>query len=256
MQSEPHKQWQNPAERRIQEIKSMTNIVMDRSGAPAYLWLLCMTHCVFTLNHLACDSLGDVCPIQAAFGYTPDISIILLAYFYQPILYYDYEAPFSLSKEKSGHMVGFAENKGDALTFLILTDNTGEFITTHSVIRPAADIENPNLQLFPESGEISISDYKDLVHRKVPSKLDITSEAEVVELSERNLPTVDPIEIIGRTFLLDREIDGTVHRAEVLCRVEQVDGETEQYLVRLGDGRRQEVMTYDAIIDALDHHLE
>jgi hypothetical protein len=157
MQSEPHKQWQNPAKRCIQEIKSMTNIVMDRSGAPAYLWLLCMTYCGFILYHLACDSLGDVCPIQAAFGYTPDISIILLAYFYQPILYYDYEAPFPLTKEKPGRMVGFAENKGDALTFLIFTDNTGEFIT-RSVIQPAADIENPNLQLFPESGEISTSD--------------------------------------------------------------------------------------------------
>jgi hypothetical protein len=98
--------------------------------------------------------------------------------------------------------------------------------------------------------------YKDLVHRKLPSKLELTSEAEVVQLSERNLPTVDPIEIIGRTFLLDREVDGTVHCAEVLCRVEQVDGETEQYLVRLGDGPRQELMTYDAIIDALDHQLE
>eukprot|EP00957_Ditylum_brightwellii_P007912 599213-Ditylum_brightwellii.AAC.1 len=37
MQIEPHQQNQNPAERCIQEVKTMTNVMMDRSGAPAYL---------------------------------------------------------------------------------------------------------------------------------------------------------------------------------------------------------------------------
>ena len=38
MQSEPKMQHQNPAERHIQEVKSMTNILMDHSGSPRYLW--------------------------------------------------------------------------------------------------------------------------------------------------------------------------------------------------------------------------
>eukprot|EP00957_Ditylum_brightwellii_P133599 10186088-Ditylum_brightwellii.AAC.1 len=37
MQSEPHQQNQNPAKRRIQEVKALANVMMDRSGAPAYL---------------------------------------------------------------------------------------------------------------------------------------------------------------------------------------------------------------------------
>jgi hypothetical protein len=37
MFSEPYQQNQNPAERRIQEVKAMTNIVMDRTGAPSML---------------------------------------------------------------------------------------------------------------------------------------------------------------------------------------------------------------------------
>eukprot|EP00957_Ditylum_brightwellii_P120063 9161651-Ditylum_brightwellii.AAC.1 len=37
LQSEPHKQNQNPAERCIKEVKAMTNMIMDRFGAPAYL---------------------------------------------------------------------------------------------------------------------------------------------------------------------------------------------------------------------------
>ena len=35
MYSEPYQQNQNPAECRIQEVKAMTNIVMDRTGAPS-----------------------------------------------------------------------------------------------------------------------------------------------------------------------------------------------------------------------------
>jgi hypothetical protein len=35
MQCEPHHQPQNPAERRIQEVKKTTNAIMDRTGTPA-----------------------------------------------------------------------------------------------------------------------------------------------------------------------------------------------------------------------------
>ena len=34
-QSKPHFQHQNPAERRFQDIKRTTNILLDRTGAPA-----------------------------------------------------------------------------------------------------------------------------------------------------------------------------------------------------------------------------
>ena len=64
MQSEPHQQNQNPAERRIQEVKAMTNVMMDRAGAPAYLWLLCLKVCVFILNRLAQKQIGWETPIS------------------------------------------------------------------------------------------------------------------------------------------------------------------------------------------------
>ena len=41
-QSEPHKQHQNPCERRYQTLKTMVNTVMDRTGSHADLWLLCV----------------------------------------------------------------------------------------------------------------------------------------------------------------------------------------------------------------------
>jgi len=83
----------------------------------------------------------------------------------------------------------------------------------------------------------------------------LQSYAEVVDVTQRNLPSVDPAGITGRTFLHEREIDGSLHCAEVIKRVATVDGETEQYLVRLGDGTREDVMTYDAIVKQMDEQL-
>ena len=41
---EPYHQNQNPAEWRYRTIKSWTNTVMNRSGAPANCWLLCLIY--------------------------------------------------------------------------------------------------------------------------------------------------------------------------------------------------------------------
>eukprot|EP00957_Ditylum_brightwellii_P196945 15004470-Ditylum_brightwellii.AAC.1 len=51
------------------------------------------------------------------------------------------------------------------------------------------------------------------------------------------------------------EVDGSVHCAEVMHHVESMDGATEQYLVHLGDGKQKEIMTYDAIVEAIDRRL-
>ena len=42
--SEPHHQNQNPAEGQYRTIKSWTNTVRNRCGAPANCWLLCMIY--------------------------------------------------------------------------------------------------------------------------------------------------------------------------------------------------------------------
>jgi hypothetical protein len=41
-QSEPHQQHQNPAKCQYQNIKRLSNTILDHSGAPAYTWLLCL----------------------------------------------------------------------------------------------------------------------------------------------------------------------------------------------------------------------
>eukprot|EP00957_Ditylum_brightwellii_P154099 11727822-Ditylum_brightwellii.AAC.1 len=66
---------------------------------------------------------------------------------------------------------------------------------------------------------------------------------------------MDPFALIGRTFLMAREVDGSVHCAEVMHHVESMDGETEQYHVHLWIGKRKEIMTYDVIVEAIDRQL-
>ena len=48
-QSEPHQHQQNFAERHYSTIKTKVTNIMNRVGAPAYTWLLCLMYiCVFS----------------------------------------------------------------------------------------------------------------------------------------------------------------------------------------------------------------
>jgi hypothetical protein len=76
-QSEPHQQHQNPAERRYQDIKRVTNTLLDRTGAPPSLWLLAMKYACFVLNHTANASINYAVPLQVLTVVTPDISSLL-----------------------------------------------------------------------------------------------------------------------------------------------------------------------------------
>ena len=106
---------------------------MNLTGAPAHCWLLCMLYVCHLLNATASPALGGLTPLQALTGQVPDISHFLHFSFWEPIYYKvdesgpDHRFP-SQSNEKRGHWVGFAENKGDQLTWKILTDDTNTII--------------------------------------------------------------------------------------------------------------------------------
>ena len=79
--SEPYHQNQNPAEGRYCTLKSWTNTIMNRSGAPADCWLLCMIHASYILNHLSCEALAGIwgcfmvsLQTSASFSYTLSIN--------------------------------------------------------------------------------------------------------------------------------------------------------------------------------------
>ena len=61
--SEPYHQNQNPAEWSYRTIKSWTNTGMNRSGAPANCWPLCLIYVCYLLNHIACTALDGKIPL-------------------------------------------------------------------------------------------------------------------------------------------------------------------------------------------------
>ena len=90
---------------------------MNRSGAPANCWLLCLIYVCYLLNHIACSDLDGKIPLLALTGITPDISIILLFTLYQPVFYATYDQHFpSESEGRAGYWVGFGEHCGDPMT--------------------------------------------------------------------------------------------------------------------------------------------
>jgi hypothetical protein len=99
-QSEPHQQHQNPAECQYQNIKRLCNTILDRSGAPAYTWLLCLMYVCFLLNNTWCEAVDDI-PIRMSMGSTNDISPLLCFHFWEPVYYKFDDSDFpSDSREK------------------------------------------------------------------------------------------------------------------------------------------------------------
>ena len=102
-QSEPYHQHQNPSERRYSTMKRFVQLIMDRVGAPAFLWFLCLQYVAYLLNRLATKSLDYKTPYQALNGQLPDISALCHYWFYHPIFYLTHSKHFSSeSREKCG----------------------------------------------------------------------------------------------------------------------------------------------------------
>ena len=96
-----------------------------RSGAPPNCWILCLIYVCYLLNHIAWTALDGKIPLFALTGITPDISIILLFTFYQPVFYATYDQHFpSEREERVSYWVGFGEHCGDAMTHKILDQET------------------------------------------------------------------------------------------------------------------------------------
>ena len=144
-QSEPHQQQQNPAERRIQTLKNITNHILDRTGAPDYTWLLCLKYVCYLTNRTFNQSINGVA-LQRLTGSTIDISALLRFFYWQKVYFMRVDSSFpSESKEDVSHIVGISEHVGPALTWMILTSDTKKVIY-RSQVRPHND-SDPNLRL-------------------------------------------------------------------------------------------------------------
>ena len=250
-QSEPHHQNQNPFERRYAHIKAYTNNIMNRTGAPAYTWLLCLCYVCLLLNCLACEALNWTSPHQALTGQQPDISALVQFHFYEPVYYKTHSQAFpSDSEEKLGYWVGIAENCGDALTYKILTEDTLKVIP-RSTVRSAAKPQDANLRVDPAGGE---RDQKPILF--VKSRNDLS----VDPTGFKPMSSFDPGDLIRRTYLLQPEGSEETFRARVMRKI--IDNSEKQvqdrvkFLVRLNDQEADEIITYTELVDFLNDQEE
>ena len=82
----PYSQRQNPAERKIWDIKHCTLLVLHLSGAPAKFWCYAVNYMVDILNHTAHKAINWRTPMEMYTGDTPDISNLRFS-FWKDVLF-------------------------------------------------------------------------------------------------------------------------------------------------------------------------
>ena len=225
---------------------------MNRSGAPGDCWLLCMIHASYILNHLSCEALGGNVHLGMLYGVSPDISILLLYTFYQPVFYATHNQSYpSASEERAARWVGFGEHVGDALTHKLLDDDTKK-ILYRSAVRPSY-YAHPNKRLVSDGGESSQTP-KPIVF--VRSRQD-NSQSATKPMAEYN-----PDDLIGRTFVLPKNEQGERLRATIKRKVietsklldDQHDNAIDKinFHLDVGQGRAEAIMSYVQLLDHLD----
>ena len=116
----------------------------------------------------------------------------------------------SQSNEKGGHWVGFADNKGDHLTWKILTDDTNTIII-RSAVRSATKT-SPNLRLDPPNREDQPRDLTSDVFvygRPNPDGSDNTPPMSIINFDD----------LLGRAFLLPMDENGERKRSTISGKV-------------------------------------
>ena len=252
-QCEPHHQHQNPAERQIQEVKKRCNVLMDRTGSPPQYWLLCTKYVVYLLNRVSLTSLQHRTPLEAATGQQPDISALLAFHWFQPVYFKNPKVSYpSNTQERSGRIVGIAEHQGDALTFLVLDDET-HHVLARSELRPVDDI-NPNLRT-PNPGNLALTEGETVPMAPTKTIMSSTDIAGLnIEPTRLKLPKFSPDELLGQTFI-QQDDDGINYSAKVVKRINDKDSANHQnikFLVEIGEGKYEEILTYNEISNLIE----
>ena len=155
-------------------------------------------------------SLGGQVPLQVLYGVTPDISIMLLYTFYQPVFYATHDQHFpSESEERAGFWVGFAEHCGDSLTHMVLDADTLKIIY-RSAIRPRT-LKNPNQRPVDDGREDDHQPHSESLKHPTSSSDDdkptqpdvptvfIRSRHDDDPTSSKPLPEFNPDDLVGRS---------------------------------------------------------
>ena len=139
----------------------------------------------------------------------------------------------------------------------------------------------PIHRLAPHGGEVSASsdpsedqissgsplgDQEDYSPKQKAPTVLIRSNDEENPSGSKPMPTFDPTDLIGRTFLLPPEENGERHRAKVTRQVveiiDQDNGqriENNTFILDVGNGKVEELISYNQLLEHLensqDHHM-
>ena len=165
------------------------------------------------------------------------------------------------------------------MTYKILDHDTQRIIH-RSAVRPKESF-TPNHRLAPHGGDVSASSdpSEDKISsgsplgspegsspkQKAPTVF-IRSRDEENPSGSKSMPTLDPSDLIGRTFLLPPEENGERHRAKVTRQVveiiDQGNGqrvENINFILDIGNGKVEELISYNQLLEHLknaqDHDM-
>ena len=192
-------------------------------------------------------------------GDTPNFSVFLDFQFWEKVYYKKVDGHFpSDSVEDVGHIVGISDLCGHALTYKVFNPSTQK-VLNRSLIRPAS-ISDPNLRAESLGGE-SEDVILPVIHSCHDDMLQISKQPnsqdnkESIECTET--PIINPEELLGRTFLMDKQVDGQQFRAQSVKLIDDHKSQLEndknriKFLLSLDDDTREEVITYNQLLDYL-----
>jgi hypothetical protein len=189
-------------------------------------------------------------------GITVDISVLLRFHFWQKVYYKQIEPGFpSESVEACGHIVGISEHCGHALTYKVLTADTDKVIN-RSVLRPA-DSNDCNLRAELISGEDTNT--APIIHSRENGNTIQNADQPTTPTADDSptVPLIDAEDLIGRTFLLDKQEDGQRFRARIVKLIDDHSSNIHdnkkrmKFLLSVNDDESEEIITYNQLLEYL-----
>jgi hypothetical protein len=202
---------------------------------------------------LATEKLDWLTPFEKATGQKPDISALLAFRWWEPV-YYAAEATYPNTKERLGRMVGIAEHQGDAMTWLILDNETTQ-VLCRSAVRSALDPHNPNLRAESPDTNGNLSSEVGEISSPIQSVSDLTG---MTDTSKLRLPKFSPEELIGLNFTREMD-DGKTYYATVVQKILDNDAanhEKIKMLIRVGDGTLDELISYNELSHIIEQQQD
>jgi hypothetical protein len=176
--------------------------------------VIALQYVCFLLNHMYNETLRSV-PLTCLQGVTVDISALLRFHFRQPVFYKWSESSFtSESKEALGHVEDVSEHCGHALTYKVLSSES-DVIIYRSLLRPASP-DDDNVRACMSGGESPLHNGP-LKDRSTMDESKLASTPTDGNNANAPPPPVfNPEDLIGRSFLMDKQKDGQQFRGRIV----------------------------------------